>query len=339
MHLLSSFLIGVLLLLCSISTRSASAELIEELTRIKQRNGAAPTAEQFYQLVEDSKLKLLTPEGVAALQHLKSLQHPSIEPRKLAAIMKAKRDSIVTIYIKYHVAHENHPSGLRTESITYAESGVMEYVRATNQVDAGSKRIVAPNLVMAFDDMVVRRYEESNPPRAEIRVFDQGLHLELIQLHTNPLVQAMMSEWATIGDKPQPITDLYTYFMGDHAIIFEQPETVDSVRCIMGSFGFLFAVYLDPERDYALLRRESFSNASGKRLLRSRVDFSDLQDCGGGLWLPRKFTKVLFDQTGKREYSMEVTVDTLKVNQGVEGLSFTDGIFPEGVEVTDWRKP
>lgn len=324
-------------LLVAFNAPSNGADVIDSLNRMRA-SGTSPTDSEFFTLLEQSDVEFLSDDGIAAWQHLKTLHQPAKSGKELAAQITTQRNTISDLYLEYRASYDVSIPGLAAEKVIYAMSGANEYVRVESEMTPDAPNAI-PTLIMSYDGRVVRRYCAEEGRDGEIFQFKHGFHLHMLQTNTNPLVLAKLADFANLDATPGPATDLDYFLYSGSTIVFEQPERFDQIECVAAAFGRGFKIYLGPEKSYALIRSEGYSQSKGKRVLGSRTDLREHQDCGSGLWLPRKVTRRQFDKvTGKERVFVEIIVTKLLVNEGIDDSLFTENIFPPGVRVGDLPK-
>ena len=130
---------------------------------------------------------------------------------------------------------------------------------------------------------------------------------------------------------------------GHFSTVLESQEVIDGRKAIVCAGGTApsFVVWLDPERNYAVLKKQSngiqWVEKDGKYLVGGLVpeyvvEEKDFFDAGGGVWMPRHIITRWLNKDGPTAQEDTTNVESAEINGVVADSEFKD-IFPTGMQV------
>lgn len=274
----------------------------------------------------------------------------------LADLIEMKRDSIVDMSISYTTT--NVPTTPRKaqggwSSLTDLWSSRMECIQSGDKILQRTLRGRSfsdwdMNLVKSYDgekEASYRVYRDSSPT-GQISEF-QGR--SFFQDSYGPLTLSMLRNSERDLGFRWLVTDIVALLRTEGAWLDEgNPERINGVECTPVGLGTpsLFKAYLDPTRDYSVVKFEQYHNAydtyglAQDRFISDTWVCEDLEDHGNGLWLPRKITRKIYSPRseadepvpGKLLAESVTHVESARFNEGIADEVFTD-IIPKGVRV------
>jgi hypothetical protein len=263
--------------------------------------------------------------------------------------LTAKRRAIETARFRFTVQDETrNAAGV----LAVSNYKTCDYLMKGNKVKISSRSGRAPDrlgrlIVRSYDGEVSRTYmgpedavlptgrRDKPRPLSEYIEFDSPLALQMLVDSKAALRQKFFSI-----DLPA--------LLDEFGQVLEKPETVNgrkALQCIQGAAPVTI-VSVDPERNFAVL---SFQNnvmlpdVAGVLTLvtpRSVCDCSLFQDCGYGIWLPRRAQwtqwSVQAALEGRQvvEQRREVEVNLMEINKPVDDAEFIQ-IFAPGTPISD----
>jgi hypothetical protein len=260
---------------------------------------------------------------IGLLSFLQSLQEPEIAREALLERVMAKRDRIKSYVIEVSsqpVGMSN--SGRSPRRYKFAADGKKRY-QCEWKVPGEGQEVLWQTT--SFDGQVVRQYRHQDPEQAYIypglvreTPSKEDFREELMGAPDNPIPFSMLIDsQAEIGYVHLDL-DLVALLKGDLPVLFSERQEVDGHSClVIGHINTV--VYLDPERDDSVVRREHWIlERDGDDIKSYRrggfATFSNFQE-SSGVRLPTTIT-IEHPSSGGRH--TVVTVNKLAINGGVE---------------------
>jgi hypothetical protein len=277
-------------------------------------------------------------------------QKPWISSTQLAELLQARRDSISSLRILYHHSMKEHATSTRFSYSTreeFALSGEKALIRSIWETESGEDKL------LTYDGQVERRFY-ANTMSGTIRPHDTMVRFYMgLSPFTSSLLCDSEADYGSIVFSRDVIALL------KRGVLHEQPVDIAGVECFVVSVGtpIAFKAYLDPKRDFSVLRYEEYWHRRAENglptesFLSVRWDNEGLIHYGNGLWLPsqvvrrsyvsdailRKRDTFLLSATAKAgDLFMEefVALESATLNEKIDDAVFSD-TFPRGARIVD----
>lgn len=322
-------------------------EIEETIKNFKRIHGRAISNKEVWETLSKSQSDIPADKYLSLWSLIREQQIPSISLGDLVALVKAKRDSIQTIDVQMH-----------SERVYLAENGQASSDRSWKQDDhlifSGNKTFCETTRVtrgvsipsasyrIAYDGenrRTVHKPHGEVPAGAISATYSQSMLVPL----PNPLSGAMLLDSETILRMPIHNFDLACLIeRTPSSTLFEEPVTIDHTRSLVIDDGALFRVFLDPARDFSVVRLESFLpefyqdghiRVTQGRSLERVLELNNLHDYGNGIFLPLEIIDTYF-RRGRSSVVATVRTDSLGLNRHIPESVFRD-IIPENAIVAD----
>lgn len=262
-----------------------------------------------------------------------SRQKPSVSREELFQWYKGVRDSIVSSSYEYEMSVDSqkmvgwkhiHRGACLGEKLYYGEE-----LLAGNIVQRSISKVFNGHNIQSYDRLAARGAIKAFQGRDEFIPLDDLLALVMLRDMDRDTGPGFL------------FTDLAAC-LDSFAFVQEEADMVNDTACIVVYIGIppTMKVYLDPKRDYAFVRRDSFINeyvspggALSKRYLNARTTALDNQSVGNHIWLPREVRHTLFFSNGAERNEMNFKVLSCSIND-VSSQRF-ENLIPRGVPVHD----
>lgn len=343
--------IAVGFLFCTF-TFGASAQgqrllLPEVLDDLNRETSARPTDQEFAEVLIDlhREQALTLDEWAGAWQVWRSSQNPAKEKEELVELVVRVRDSIRTARFEYDL-HWN------TEDIR--EGGSFDGTR-WRIAFAGKQQLRAQmaedqtgwNSIVSDDGTVRRTLSNRDDLNHPVGQIEQAKAMPEPVPSISPLGSALYGDAFVRRDDERDSsragTGLSSLLRQDDVYILEQTRDINGVSCVVVAWMAPPAakLYLDPERNMAVVRKESFQRSWSPdewsegvwSRFRSVTEHSDLIEVSEGLWLPQKIKTTRY-RDGQVVSTRNVQATTLEINERIPSGEFSD-IFPDGTVVID----
>ncbi|HUW82519.1 MAG TPA: hypothetical protein VMZ31_06925 [Phycisphaerae bacterium] len=278
-----------------------------------------------------------------------------VQPLELAAIFKAKRQTIDNCQFRYtknrtldaalcegvySISPDTDPKTLH-QRIHFAQSGAKLFRTVAYGTSSHGQGDDAPTLARAFDGEVEVSYNR------RVNAANRHKPSSLNWYYRDD--DHWLPVGAMLGDKQAGTTMLsYLDFAGLierlPELVYVEPETttLDGREMLVVTQGMvppLNVYYLDVERNFAPSMLEHKTEVDGVAII-VRYKGSEFQDMGNGLWLPQKVTMECLREGADGQYRAYLTetyeAEQMAINAGVDDSLF-DGtsIVPIGARMND----
>lgn len=307
---------------------SKSLETAKQELRAIKDAGRVPGFTDYVSLLNREDLKLTDVEAFFKLPPLlESLQEPGTSRAALAERIAAKREKINSYEFEVSLK-SRQPSRYKM-----AGDGKKRYACHWMVPGEGQEFHLRTT---SFDGQVIRHYRSGGANQAHIypAVFldsrDEDFRFALLSAPANPIPSSMLIDSeAELGYFDQDV-DLVALLKAQGTVLLSQRQEVDGHSCLVIT-RVNTVVYLDPELEDSVIRRERWEVERDERNIKSYhrryvSTFTNFQE-SGGIRLP---TTTTFENSEPGQ-NYVVTVNKLTINGDVEESLFTDAI-PKGVE-------
>jgi hypothetical protein len=155
----------------------------------------------------------------------------------------------------------------------------------------------------------------------------------------NPLAVSMLSDSrADLGQLWLPY-DIGAMLASPGVLVYDVVHDGQKMTVVAYGVPPGFKAYLDPKRDFSVVRLEEYVTAydgetpRGSQLA-SATDFADFVDYGNGLWLPRSTVTTFIGNNGKATHANRISLVNATVNDPSIAACFELPI-PDGAHVID----
>ena len=346
------------LAICLIACTSSSGPLIsaaeltlpeieERIKNFKTTHGRAISHEEAWETVSQSRTDIPSDEYMALWSLIREQQTPSISLEELLSLVKAKRDSLQTVDVR-----------MRAERVFFTERGdvspdrswkqtahlILSGNKAFCQAERVTRGLKIPSAVYraAYDGEKMRTVHNPDGALPNTSITAEPSSSMLVPL-PNPLSAAMLLDSETTLRAPIGECDLVCYIERCRPTLYEEPVTVGQTDCLLLEDGRLYRVFLDPARDFSVIRFEryhpDFFQGSEIRVTQGRslervLEFNSLQDHGNGIFLPHEIIDTYFSN-GRKTAVATVTAESLDLNNHFSEEVFS-GVVPENALVADY---
>lgn len=332
--------------------QSAYDEVNSWMLDEKKASGSLPGSFELAERINAAKDSLPPEKKWELWRTWWKAQQPTINKDELIEILKAKREAIESCRLRYSVQIEEADEGGRLNPSGYETyQFLMKHGKLKVERDRGSSPEQLDGVyIRAYDGEMVRTFKDYEKPagaRGTVEKFQsRTAYFDL----GSPLSLQMMLNSERDYTFKMPVYDL-VYFLQLGGYILERPETVNGRKALVCALGVppVFQVWLDPERNFAVLRFQTnylHTDEDGPdgavfglspEYTREATDF---QDCGGGIWLPETVVEERFyDENhvvGPDVVNRTVSkVHQMEINQPIEDSEF-QRIYPSGTLVEDF---
>jgi len=279
-------------------------------------------------------------------------QRPPVSLQQIADRVAATRESIKTIRLGYTVLTETASERGRLRPSAFEQCSFFkkqDKLLFSQQTGRSAERL-GRLTVRAYDGKMDRTRIDRGPDRPPSGLLAILAGRAAYYDPNGPLgLQMLIDTEADLGMELL-VYDLEAFVTHELACVLEKPDVVDGRKAIVciGGTPPTFMVWLDPERNFAVLRVQTnrVSVDSEGRLVidewkvSSLREATDLVDCGDGVWLPRKIVYQAWTSEEQRTpgpnvlQRRTVEIQQAVVNQPIDDSVFTD-IFPPGTRVRD----
>jgi hypothetical protein len=329
---------GLVLLLCLSHVASADPESLnvaEQVLRQADPEGRGPDLADFVTLVNREDIRLDRMEFDELHRLLASLQMPEVSREQLAIRIAAKRRKISS-YVAHLSSEEvgtiDPQIGRLYQRYELTRDG-KKFLSRTWNVGADGQSTLMYSI--SFDGEVVREYKDVSN-QGVIRQLRPEDRYTLVKPGENPIATSLLLDSKALLGEFHPDADLAGLLESDSTIVFGDQQKLDATSCVVAS-NLSTVVYLDPENDFRVLRRESWQVrfGTGARLEKSDwvTTYTDFRETDVGFKLPRRVARQNTSD-GRRNV---VTVDNLVINGEVDASLFDTDVIPAGVETFDLR--
>lgn len=327
---------AVVVLLCLGQTGFADSESLEaakqELRDIRAA-GRVPSFAEYVDLVNRDDIQLADLEFFKLRVFLESLQEPEISREKLAERIAAKRKKIETYVAHVSVNPVGTSTSFQPRRYELAGSGKKRYQCEWLVPGEGQEYL---RRAISFDGQVVRDYDAIgnqafiSPSLVRGSPINEDYRSQLIQPIADPIASSMLLDTEAELGYFHPDLDLVALLKSNGTVLFSERQEVDGRSCLVVDLQTT-VVYLDPELDYSVVRREGWKcdhDADNRWLLQRDgfTTYADFHDSGG---IPFPTTITIEHSTYGRHTVISVT--RLAINGDVEESLFTD-VIPDGVD-------
>jgi outer membrane lipoprotein-sorting protein len=331
---------AVVVLLCLGQMSFADSESLEaakqELRDIRAA-GRVPSFVDYVDLLNRDDIQLTDLEFIKLRDFLGSLQEPEISREELAERIAAKRERIETYVTHVSVNPVGTSTSFQPHRYELAGSGKKRYQCEWLVLGEGQEYL---RRATSFDGKVVRQYDAIgnqatiSPSLVRGSPVEEDYREELIQIPANPIASSMLLDSEAELGYFHPDLDLVALLKTNGTILFSEPEDVDGRSCLVVDL-VTTVVYLDPELDYSVIRREGWKwerDADNRRLLQ-RDGFTTYADFheSGGIPFP---TTITIENSEQGRHTV-ISVTKLTINGDVEESLFTD-VIPDGVDTFEY---
>lgn len=249
---------------------------------------------------------------------------------------KGIRESIFSgTYECSHVG-DNEPTRLRRLHTAFA--GDMLYL--SEEFEDGET--ITRSLVKAFNGSEIRMYDKLANSGAIFAFKGRDEFVNLDDL----LALVMLRDMIRDTGYNFMFTDIVACLDG-FAYLSERPELVDGTSCLVIYVGTppIMKLYLDPQKDFAFVRRDHYinlysddaqANASTPvrgRYMNARTTAYNLTHMGGHLWLPKALKQEWFLPDGTKSGGKYIEVQSCKINTVLPDVF--NQVIPSGAPVHD----
>ena len=315
---------------------SAYDDAVAWMSAQKSASGFLPGATGMTDKMAELGARLTAQETSELWSAWTSGQRPSVSGEAIAELVRAKRTAIDTMRLRFSAREESGSAG----HMQLVKQEEQSFLSKHGDLKVSVRGAGGVSAVRAYDGQRVRMLVPGSSGRPPHGIVEELRSRAQYFAPTNPMaLQMLLDSRADMGSR-MVAYDLSEFLASPEACVLEKPDTVDgrkAVVCILGTPP-TFVVWLDPERNYAVLRFQTnriMTGADGAFAgtnLRDLREATDFVDCGNGIWLPKKV--VLESRDGAALTRTVVTVDEMAVNQPVDDSEFVD-VFPAGTLVED----
>lgn len=309
---------------------SKSLETAKQELRAIKDAGRLPGFDDYVKLLNREDLQLTNVEAFFKLPPLlESLQEPGISRAALAERIAAKREKIKSYEIEVSLRWRQ-PGRYKI-----AGDGKKRYACHWMVPGEGQEFHIRTT---SFDGQVIRHYRSGGANQAHIYPAsfldsrDEQFRGALLSAPANPIPSSMLIDSeAELGYFDQDV-DLVALLKAQGTVLLSQRQEVDGRSCLVIT-RVNTVVYLDPELDDSVIRRERWEleeDGDGRNIKSYRrryvTTFANFQE-SGGIRLPTTTTL----ENSEPGQDFVATVNKLTINGKVEERLFTDAI-PKGVD-------
>lgn len=361
MHMMSNnkIRLNAMALVCALITgvwpsgaSGAVASLVDrikgEIDKVVAERGCAPSDKEYLGILRKMP-KLTLEEHRAAYRYWAASQRVGVSRGDIAALIEAQRSSLYDLRVSYQTSYyrRSDSDGLVAKGRYDEESAKSGDKLFHKYMKSGFPGEHEFTRISAYDGKVVRTYSQVGQ-RREGTVFALDDRSLFCGIHS-PLYAAMLIDSEPVYGQSVPSADIVSLLREDTTVVLEQKELVDGreVIVVVMSMPPMVKVYLDPKRDYAVLRNETFRKIGPQKehltssTLYGVVKCEELEETGEGLWLPRKVTTEIYSTTAAGGVVVGTVIERrimtsseAAINKGVPDDVFVD-IFPSGTKVCD----
>ena len=311
---------------------------VYSLKNLKNNEGEPPDIKDYFGFISEHGRHFSFNEQMDLYVEVLRMQRPVIALTEIISITRAKQDSISDVISRYTVSKAGLDR-VSNREVSVVNSYTFAYDRGKLHFDQTlSDNNNIARQTFSYDGE--RRSRVDFPRGREMTPFAAIGNLDAdgwFFQREFPLLQAMVFNTNKLNDSQKSL-DLYVMLNTPGTHVYQKRTVIDGVSCILVA-NMARRVYLDPERDFSVIRYEGYrvefgtdDNITGASLITRRV-FEDLKDYGNGLWLPSKI-KNSFYENGQKIWAETITVEKLAINEGIDESLFT-GNFPEKTLVFD----
>ena len=300
----------------------------QQLLEIKEA-GRIPGFADYVKVVNREDLQLTDVGFVRLGQFVDSLQEPEISREALAERIAAKRKNIRS----YVIEAVSKPvgkfySGRGTHRYKFAGDGNKRYQCHWVVPGDGQEFL---RQTTSFDGQVVRQYKKgfSNDAFIYPELFRGGAHdfdlrEDLTDMRANPIPSSMLIDCEAELGYFHPDLDLVAVLKTEGTIVYSERQEVEGHSYLVVQH-FNTVVYLDPQLDHSVIRREDWHLEHGGGKIQSFrrhgfTTYADFQE-SGGVHLP---TTITFSHPASGGRNTVVTVNKLTINGDVEESLYKD---------------
>lgn len=258
-------------------------------------------------------------------------QKNTVTSGELLDWFKGIRESIVSGTYECNFVGDSDPTQLRRVHTAFA--GDMLYLG--EEYKRGET--ITRSFVKAFNGSEVRMYDKFGNI-GTISAF-KGRD-EFVSLN-DLLALVMLRDMIRDTGYGFMFTDIVACLDG-FAYLSERPELVDGTSCLVIYVGTppIMKLYLDPQKDFAFVRRDHYINDYNwqattvrGRYMNARTTAYNLTHMGGHLWLPKALKQESFLSDGAKSGGLYIEVQSCKINTVLPDVF--NQVIPSGAPVHD----
>jgi hypothetical protein len=304
-----------------------------------EKKDSPPNDIDFFSILSQIGNERLYKKTVLDLyQEIKKRQNSSITKEQLLKIVKSKQESLTSFMCKYQYIQER-ANVIEKEQVEYEVAFQKnKYFIEVKPITTTKKRI---HFKKSYDgDKMINLMLDKNFPQAQI---SQDTSLNLFGELSSPFIASMLLNTSAYHLK-NTYYDFLLFLKDPQTLVYGKKEKIDDCECIVLS-NLQHRIYLDPKRDYSVVRKESYSNLfklSGidkkpvlvGAKLEVQTKFHDIENYGNGIWLPQYIETNVKDKSGNITKKEFIKTQYIKINEKIDDSYFTN-IIPSNALVLD----
>ena len=338
-HLL--LLLPFLLILNDAYCDQAGKNLVIGKIKTAEASGKPLSWNEYYQFQEDTSTTLAPAESAECWKTLRESQKkPAIAKDELVRLFEAKQKSIksfsTTILIDQQITSATEKTStpnLRNrakQEYDFSMSGEKIFVLRKNREDNSIIEAVA------YDGKVTRRMQANRRSQLSGTVSNNTKKtVFLSDLYECQLGLSGLIRSSEYGDEYLGSLDVATFAKNSDSILFDRVETQSGVRtvclCSMNE-----CIFLDIDREYAVVAIETWSNIQGKKTRSRKVGNRDFVKYNNEIWLPTTSTDEQVVSARSTPYTRiyNIRFENTKFNTTIPDEVFSN-VFPAGIRISD----
>lgn len=349
--MLAAFIVaGLVLSDAMLSAAELSLAEVEDVIKtFKTVHGRAISEREAWEVLSRSQTDIPRDQYHLLWSLIREQQSPSVSLKALLSLVKAKRDSIQTADFRMHVERvyltadgEVSPNRSWKQEDHVILSGIKAFCetkRETHGIDIGSAVYR-----VAFDGERMRTVTNLDGITPSTSVAANRSPGMLVPT-PNPLSAALLLDSESSLGMRLVEHDLPYFLEATKPTLYGEPVTANHTKCVLLEDGQMFRVFLDPARDFSVIRFERYHpdfclespiRVTKGRALEKVLELNHLQDYGNGIFLPQEIVSTYYVE-GKSNVVATVTVDSVQINRPIVNGVFAN-IVPEDALVADYTR-
>lgn len=323
-------------------------EIEEAIGNFKTAHGRAISEADVWEILSQSQTDIPVAKYRALWSLVREQQTPRISLEQLLRLVKTKRDSIRTVDVRMNV-----------NRVYFTKEGDVLEDRVWKQTDhfilSGNKafceteretlgtEVPSATYRAAYDGVKMRTVHRPDSEQPNTTISAERSSAMLVP-SPNALSVAMLLDSQTSLGMSLPQHDLALFIELCRPTLYEDTVTIDQTDCMILEDGSRYRVFLDPARNFSVIRVEwylqdvedSMVRVTAPRSLQKVFELKGLREYGNGIFLPQEMVSTYYFD-GKKKVVATVTTNSLVINSPIEDEVFS-GIVPQDALVADYTQ-